>query len=199
MTEVFRGDYILALLHRRHISISRAAEAVGVSREYLSSVVHNHTKQPSIKLVEKLSRYLGVSMDELYRGKALEGVAQIPVWGTVPGVEFGPREGEYIVVPLSQLASVQTDQLCAVEVLDDSLLGDKIHEGDYLVCDRMSSVIPNGSICIVRCSGLVIGRHVYIEKEMVRLRSSSSMDTYPGEDVDILAKAIISARFQQLP
>ncbi|MBR7797026.1 helix-turn-helix domain-containing protein [Agaribacter marinus] len=63
------GEKIKSLRTDKKMSISELAEKAGVAKSYLSSIERNIQINPSIQFIEKISKVLGVSVNELIRDK----------------------------------------------------------------------------------------------------------------------------------
>ncbi|GAA0423842.1 helix-turn-helix domain-containing protein [Virgibacillus sp. AGTR] len=61
------GEKIKSLRTDKKMSISELAEKAGVAKSYLSSIERNIQINPSIQFIEKISKVLGVSVNELIR------------------------------------------------------------------------------------------------------------------------------------
>src|SRR5690625_3576383 len=59
------GDKIKQLREEKDMSISELAEEANVAKSYLSSIERNIQSNPSIQFIEKISRVLGVTVNEL--------------------------------------------------------------------------------------------------------------------------------------
>jgi transcriptional regulator with XRE-family HTH domain len=62
------GERLTELRAERHVSVQDAAEAVGVSRSYLSGIENNHDK-PGREILVALANYYEVSLDWLTTGE----------------------------------------------------------------------------------------------------------------------------------
>lgn len=59
------GEKIKQLRQEKRLSISELAEEANVAKSYLSSIERNIQSNPSIQFIEKISRVLGVTVNEL--------------------------------------------------------------------------------------------------------------------------------------
>lgn len=59
------GEKIKQLRQEKKMSISELADQAGVAKSYLSSIERNLQSNPSIQFMEKISKVLGVSVNEL--------------------------------------------------------------------------------------------------------------------------------------
>ena len=53
------------LLAKRREKVSHIAEATGISKSTLTALYYERTKKPDIETLQKVSEYLGVTIDEL--------------------------------------------------------------------------------------------------------------------------------------
>ncbi|CDQ38988.1 MULTISPECIES: helix-turn-helix domain-containing protein [Virgibacillus] len=61
------GEKIKKLRKNQNMSISELAEKAGVAKSYLSSIERSIQINPSIQFIEKISKVLGVSVNELIK------------------------------------------------------------------------------------------------------------------------------------
>ncbi|MEC5422876.1 helix-turn-helix domain-containing protein [Virgibacillus sp. C22-A2] len=71
------GEKIKKLRKDKKISISELAERAGVAKSYLSSIERNLQTNPSIQFIEKISKVLNVSVNELIREERLNEVEDL--------------------------------------------------------------------------------------------------------------------------
>ncbi|WP_077625281.1 helix-turn-helix domain-containing protein [Sediminibacillus massiliensis] len=61
------GEKIKQLRKEKKMSLSELADQAGVAKSYLSSIERNLQSNPSIQFMEKISKVLGISVNELLR------------------------------------------------------------------------------------------------------------------------------------
>lgn len=62
-------DRLRALLDRKGYSITDAADAAGMSRQQVHSIVSGKVPNPGITTVERIVEAVGATMAELYEGE----------------------------------------------------------------------------------------------------------------------------------
>jgi len=60
------GIVLGMLLEHHSLSLTKLANAIGITQPYLSRLVHHQRVNPSIKLVEKISAIFKVSISQLF-------------------------------------------------------------------------------------------------------------------------------------
>ncbi|HEM3666911.1 TPA: helix-turn-helix transcriptional regulator [Streptococcus suis] len=55
------------LLAKRREKVSHVAEATGISKSTLTALYYERTKKPDIETLQKVSEYLGVTVDEFLK------------------------------------------------------------------------------------------------------------------------------------
>ncbi|MFD1039949.1 helix-turn-helix domain-containing protein [Virgibacillus byunsanensis] len=71
------GEKIKQLRQDKKMSISELAEKAGVAKSYLSSIERNLQTNPSIQFIEKISKVLNVSVNELIREDKLMEIEEL--------------------------------------------------------------------------------------------------------------------------
>ncbi|CCJ32850.1 helix-turn-helix domain-containing protein [Caloramator australicus] len=61
------GDNIRRIAQEKNISFYRICKDSKVSNSYMSDLVNNKRKNPSIDILKRISNVLGVSIDELIK------------------------------------------------------------------------------------------------------------------------------------
>jgi repressor LexA len=126
--------------------------------------------------------------------ETISEMLQIPIRGLIPcGIPFPEeqQDGETVGVPRERLGILATRKdLYALRVSGDSLEGDGIHKGQYVVIEPNAPLV-NGAIYIVRLGNSVVARHVEKTEGKIRLRASNDhyQDLEPSE-VELLGKII---------
>jgi XRE family transcriptional regulator, master regulator for biofilm formation len=66
------GKNIFDIRKRKGLTLSELAERANISKSYLSNIERSLNKNPSIKVLEKVAKVLGVDLEALLIGTALE-------------------------------------------------------------------------------------------------------------------------------
>ncbi len=125
---------------------------------------------------------------------------EIPVRGTTPCgyplLEEETAEGT-ISLPKEQLGNTNTDNLYALKVSGESLIGDGIYPADFLIVEPTGDVI-DGKIYTVRLGNEVCARHVFKLDNSVKLVSSNGeYKELKVSEIEILGKVILSGRWKK--
>lgn len=147
------------------------ANAAYITYGYVRALEVGAKGAPSVDVIEKLARALGVEMSALLEDavypdpqryavriieeavEAVQGVA-VPVVGRVPAdtlrlTELGEHKGRVVHVSAEQLAGARKP--FAVEVSGDCLRAIGIFDGDIVICDHAQGRRPNdGELTLVR-------------------------------------------------
>lgn len=157
----------------------------------------------SHELCYKLAKVLRTTTETLMGEPQTEGqqepVINVPIVGFVPcGTPFPSdqyREG-YLEIPATLVAGKINEHLYAVRASGDSLLGNNIQNGDYLVIDREADFV-SGAIYVILKGSDVMCRHCYQEGPTMKLIGSSGQyEPVPLEDIQILGRVILSGKWQ---
>ncbi|GAB3056841.1 helix-turn-helix domain-containing protein [Virgibacillus ainsalahensis] len=68
------GEKIKELRQEKKMSLSELAEKANVAKSYLSSIERNLQTNPSIQFIEKISKVLGVSVNDLIQENHAEDI-----------------------------------------------------------------------------------------------------------------------------
>lgn len=127
-------------------------------------------------------------------------VLEIAIVGFVPcGTPF-PSDQErrgYLPLAAARVEGHRQDSLYAVEASGNSLIGDDIHDGDYLIVDRQGEFV-NGHIYIVLLGNEVVARHCHFEGKRVKLvASSGEYQDIEASHLVLLGRVILSGKWQE--
>lgn len=197
------GEYLKQLRENKQWSVCEAARRARVSDAYLSQLERDIRENGSRKLLAKLARIYDTTVDDIRSGgqvKALSCVL-IPVYGSVPcgTLEIVEQEGiESILIPIGLIEHIPTEDVFAVKASGNSLVGDGIQDGDYLIVQKQASFI-DGAIYIVRLENETGARHVYQDSDSVRLVSSGgAYQEMKVTDVELLGRVILFGKWQRV-
>ncbi len=174
---------------------------VNFTRERLSQIELSEDTRVTGESLYGLAQALGVHPNVLLEREVPEpeAVVAIPVVGFVPsGTPFPSdefRQG-FIDLPAKLLADCAADRCFAVRASGNSLLGDSIENGDYLIIDSEAPFI-NGRIYIVLLGEDVVARHCWLVGNRMRLvASGGTYDDIEANQVTILGRVILSGKWQ---
>jgi SOS-response transcriptional repressor LexA len=132
--------------------------------------------EPGIDALNRLATIYKVSVDSLIRGtnfRTPQFAGEIPVHGWVAaGTPREAYEQDMGSITVPDFFRLESPKCFALTVSGESLAGDGIHDGDFLIVDPDASV-KQGAIFIVRIGEEFVARHLHIENGHVRLRASN--------------------------
>lgn len=171
------GKYIRRLRNRRGLTTRQLELYSGVSNSYISLLENGKRGIPSPNILKQLHRHLGVSYEEIMEKAGYisdtkitpEHPFKIPLIGKIPaGTPILAEEyiEEYITVP--SFDSYRIDELFALRVDGDSMIGARIYPGDIVIV-RAQQVVENGEIAVVNVDGenATLKRVRYIDGNMM--------------------------------
>jgi repressor LexA len=184
----------------RGMSQRRLSKLSGVDRGHINKLLKGETDSITFRIARALAHPLNISptiflesnlpeIAELHRSLRdvlleAEGIAQhlevfeIPLRGSVPaGTPFPEEENLQgtVELPRSLLVGITNlDKLYALTVSGDSLIGDSIEKGDYVIVDPTQTEIIDGKIYIILLDNESVTKHVYKLNDKVKLVSSNS-------------------------
>lgn len=188
------GFKIKRLRESKGLSAAELSHRSGRDSSYISRVEDGHYKSFTQKALSSMAKGLGMSEAQLSRELVNESQATsvnrspqdsfqelvpvisrlVPVRGTIPaGIpeESGEVVGSIYVVKEGSLKR----GTYALKVKGDSLNGDKINNGDYLVVEPISEIDIDGAIYVLEIEGEgEVVRHVYKIDGSYRLISSNA-------------------------
>ena len=71
------GEKIKKMRQNKKMSLSELAEKAGVAKSYLSSIERNLQTNPSIQFIEKISKVLNVSVNDLIQDDNSEKISEL--------------------------------------------------------------------------------------------------------------------------
>ena len=153
-----------------HISRSTVYEHIGeLRRKGLLSDSPN--KARSLKVSSQAQRLLSNLGDEDYQTEPHEAAA-IPLAGTVAaGLPIEAVENTESLSLTSCFGS--RDDMFALEVRGDSMIGDDIHEGDYVICRRQSTAQDGQLVVAILDEDNATLKRFYKERTRARLQPAN--------------------------
>jgi transcriptional regulator with XRE-family HTH domain len=130
------------VMEKAGFSQQEFAVSLGLSKAHVSNIIKGK-RRPSRDVLEKLARLYGVDINTFLFGKGQpeEGTAHIELFhqeaAAGQGVEIDNYAARtYIAVPASFIVPYRCEQVNAVLVRGDSMVGEKIFDGDYVFFNR---------------------------------------------------------------
>ena len=185
------------------------ADRTGKDRQYISGIERGEQEGPDPEFAERAAPLLGVTkaqlllLDNELPGVIIGGtpthrrwddLIEIPVRGTKPAgyplPEIGDRLDKISVPRGATAGMLHIESIYAVRVMGESLAGDRIHDGDYVLVDPYYE-FTDSKIYLVRIGSEEVLRHVKREGDIFKLFSSNNHyeDLLPGEG-EILGKVL---------
>jgi SOS-response transcriptional repressor LexA len=160
----------------------------------IREIVDQYDSKAASNVEDELKRTFAGSAELSYVG----GVLPLPVRGTVRAGTMGLMEqedNETLLIARSILESVTSkpDEVYALKVAGESLNGDNIHDGDYILVEPTSVLDGEGKIYVIRDpqTGESVIRHLY--KKDGELMITSSNPAYKPmvlKQVEIIGRVI---------
>lgn len=175
--------------------------ASGVGKDYISRIENGRWKRIGGQIWESLASALHTTTSDILScGRQItsngDDVLVIPIAGAVPcgqpSLVF-EGGGEMLYVASQGLPVSHSPNLYAVVASGDSLIGDGILNGDYLIVDRNAPFI-DGGIHIACVEGDCCARHVYRKGDKMMLISSTDMMEVDAGKVELQGRVIASNR-----
>ncbi len=170
------GKKLRTLRSQRGYSQQQVADAINVSRQYISKLEGDEDIMPSLDVALRIARLFGVEVDTFIedaplapqprsintimseldqaikeiRLSELQRPARVPFYGTVPSSSLHIAEtnsSEYMEVPDSWVQGIGNPFI--VRVRGDLLAEHGIYQGDYIIIDP-DAPFTSGKIYIVR-------------------------------------------------
>lgn len=207
------GSKLSKLLAERHVKAGTLARKTGISKSTIYSIIRRDNDKADLATLETIANYLDVPLSSfLDSPRPAQSAAdahpdlleikvrrRVPILGTVACGEpiFKPGDG-------TEFIDVEEDTPCTFALIaqGDSMIGDRIHDGD-VVFIRAQHDVYDGEIAAVSVDDEVTLKHVsreYDTRGQVRLTLLlSSNPKYPpivigGRDetrtVRIMGKAV---------
>jgi SOS-response transcriptional repressor LexA len=183
------ADTFLRLASALKVEPTELFEAAGYTQgKRATAVVGNGRRPLEAILKEAQERY-----------ELLETV-EIPIVGYVPAgypEHIEEKIEGHIAIPREYLGSTSRG-LRALRAHGESLAGDDIHDGDILVVEPTPAELIDGKIYILRLHDEVVARHVYQDKDKVRLVSSKGeFEEIETKEVEILGRVILAGNWKK--
>lgn len=115
---------------------------------------------------------------------------RVPVVGQISagsGVEYLPIV-RWIEVTLPRWAR-SFDRFVAAEICGDSLIGDHILDGDFVLV-HLTTDVQQGNLAAVLAGGSLLIKYLFVETDPPRVRLESSHPDYPPQYFDIAEVSI---------
>ncbi len=140
------GFRIRELRQKKGLTQTELARLIGCAQNTITEWEKRKGRAPGKKLLGKVAKILGVSIDYLL-GVEKTDIVQVPCYGEVLSEEFIWEEGKEpdycIEIPQSEYAPNRF----SLKILDD-LLEPTVYEGDYCIFEKL--LPEDGDIAIVR-------------------------------------------------
>jgi len=209
------SERIKYLREQRGWSQEKLATRAKKPRSNIASLESRGSKRASIDMLLAVARAFDMSIEELMgdekpiekpesieslweRLQAMQPVS-VPVKGVIPcgtpEVKEETIEG-YIYVPRDLLRGKKG--VYALKVSGQSLIGDQICPGDYLIVEPHAQII-DGRIYVLRLDNEVVARHVYRQNGKYKLMASNGdyRDIEP-EQLEVLGRVIVAGHWNEL-
>jgi repressor LexA len=207
------GKKLREIRESLHLTQDELAAKSGLGRQYIAALETDDIAMPGADKMMKLAKGTGRSLAQL--NAELLGIgtpeeilslrevplARIPIIGSVPAGYPDIREEHisgYLNVPREELRGVSLEGLYVLKVTGESLVGDDVHDGDYVVYNTKNKEVVNGKIYICLVGDEVVAKHVVMENSHVRLVSSNPRyKDIELSSVEILGRVILSSRYHE--
>ena len=148
------GEIIKSYISEHDISVREFARKSNLSNTYISNIVNGSDKKPSLDVLGKIAKAMGLSSQQLF--DCLDGeqafainqkaIQRIPLYTSIScgtGLFVDDQVEDYIAVP-DKFIKPGHDYF-ANTASGDSMIGKGIKEGDVLVFEK-TNIIENGEI-----------------------------------------------------
>lgn len=174
------GEKLKKLRVKRGYSQQQVADAVNVSRQYISKLEGDEHVMPSLDIALKLARLFDVEVETFIEDSPaaartrpinaimseldhaikemsltdLQRPARVPFYGTVPcgNLLISESGGEYMVIPDSWVHGIENPFI--IRVRGDWLTDHGIYHGDYMIIDPDAPLVA-GKIYLTCCGSQV--------------------------------------------
>lgn len=207
------AERLIWLRERAGLNQRQAAGQIGMSPSYLNYLEHGKAPLANIggRLLRGMAATYRVGEAEVLGSPTPKQAAprlrslRLPVLGAIPcgrpaiteGVQSMKSEEYLDVVPSQMPKPSHEDRLYALRVSGDSLIGDQVHDGDFLIIDPGAPFV-DGKIYVVCVEGECCARHVHKHGKKAMLRSSSGMTEIETDQLEIQGRAIAVNRMRAL-
>lgn len=199
-----QGKRLIDLRIKAGLSSRReAAKLIGIDHTYLRKLELEVValENAATWIPDRVATVYNSSVQYIKTGLPVMSSVSIPVWGAIPCGQPGlvePHVDQMLDVAQSALGSCRAENLYALKVSGDSLIGDGIQNGDFLIVDRTAPFV-DGEIYIICIQGECCARHVHRQGERAILRSSSDMQDIMASELDLQGGVITSVRMSPRP
>lgn len=148
------GEIIKKYISEHDISVREFARKSSLSNTYISNIVNGSDKNPSLDVLGKIAKAMGLSSQQLF--DCLDGeqsfainqktMQRIPLYTSIScgtGLFVDDQVEDYIAIPDKYIKPGR--DYFANTVSGDSMIGKGIKEGDVLVFEK-TNIIENGEI-----------------------------------------------------
>ena len=212
------GQRIKEYRKLRSYSIGKLSQIAGVDRGYLGALEAGKGGAVSIKTIYKLAKALDIEPELLTPGTQIKNrpisslmlelqqrlsaseLMDIRVVGYVPAgdpISVQQQDMGYVEVPRVLLEGELMEGLYAVKINGESLSGDGIHDGDYVIVKPGNEII-DGKIYIVKLGDEICVRHIYRRLKYLHLVASNcNYQDIKAKDVEIQGRVILSGNWNK--
>jgi SOS-response transcriptional repressor LexA len=197
---------IKAVLAGSGLTAKEFAATLGFSEAYLSNILRGYRK-PSREVIERLSEVYGLSLGDISGPGASADTAYVELIRQEAAAGIGAEIEDYaekthIAVPRSLIAPHRPDYIKAVIVRGESMVDEKIYDGDYVLYNQHER--EGEHIFVVSVDNTLLVKRVIVDslKAEIRLVSANraAADAYRDrifigsecESVRIAGKVIAS-------
>jgi repressor LexA len=196
------GEIIRELRKSRGWTQGKLEDISHVKRSTISLIEKRKTAMPDTENMDKLAKAFKMTVDDLLSLRTKEKTAslkmleviEIQVKGVVPvGYPFIEEENAIgvLTLPQEEMKTVKDiESLYALRIQGESLSGDGIHDGDYIIVNQDYGSFVNDKVYVVRIGEEVTVKHVHRENGKVQLVPSSP--EYPimeFKNIEIIGRA----------
>jgi repressor LexA len=148
------GEIIKSYISEHDISVREFARKSNLSNTYISNIVNGSDKNPSLDVLGKIAKAMGLSSQQLF--DCLDGeqafainqkaIQRIPLYTSIScgtGLFVDDQVEDYIAIPDKYIKPGH--DYFANTASGDSMIGKGIKEGDVLVFEK-TNIIENGEI-----------------------------------------------------
>ena len=171
-----------------------------LTRERISQIERGEGSKATGETTYGLAMALGVQPYVLLGVPAPEPetLVSIPIIGVVPcGTPFPAdefRQG-FIDLPVKLIQGHNKDECFAIRASGNSLLGDGIEDGDFLIVSKNTSFI-DGKIYIILIGDDVVARHCWLDEDRMRLvASGGAYEQIRATEATILGRVVLSGKW----
>ncbi|MDR1231149.1 MAG: XRE family transcriptional regulator [Spirochaetaceae bacterium] len=128
------------VMEKAGLSQQEFAGSLGLSKAHVSNIIQG-ARRPSRDVLEKLAVRYGVDINRFLFGKGQPEAAHVELFQQDAAAGSGAEIDDYaershITVPQSFIAPYRCEHIKAVLVRGDSMIDEKIYDGDYVLFNR---------------------------------------------------------------